>query len=77
MQYPGYLLFTTCALALNGPPPDGDHLGDNVWLGTLVVMLPGVTIGKGAVIGAGSVVTQDVPPFAIAAGNPARVARSI
>ena len=51
------------------------RIGDDVWIGTRVVILPGVTLGNGCVIGAGSVVTRDIPPFAIAAGNPARVLR--
>lgn len=46
---------------------------DGAWLGTGVIVLSGVRIGKGAVIGAGSVVTRDIPEGAIAAGNPARV----
>jgi acetyltransferase-like isoleucine patch superfamily enzyme len=46
---------------------------DDVYLGCNVVVLAGVTIGRGAVIGAGSVVTRDVPPLAIAVGAPARV----
>lgn len=50
---------------------------DDVWLGTNVVVLPGVTIGRGAVIGAGAVVTQDIPPFSVAVGVPARVIRKL
>ncbi len=50
-------------------------IGNDVWIGTRVVILPGVTVGDGAVIGAGSIVTKDVPPAAIVAGNPARVIR--
>ena len=46
---------------------------DGAWLGARVTVLPGVTIGQGAVIGAGSVVTKDIPDFAIAAGSPAQV----
>ncbi len=46
---------------------------DEVWLGAHVVILPGVRIGKGAVVGAGSVVTHDIPSHAIAVGKPARV----
>ena len=52
-------------------------IGDNVWIGGNVVICPGVTIGDCAVIGAGSVVTRDVPPWTIAAGNPCRVIREI
>lgn len=50
---------------------------DNVWLGGKVCVLPGVTIGEGAVVGAGSVVTKDVPPHTLVAGNPAKVIRKI
>jgi maltose O-acetyltransferase len=47
-------------------------IGDDVWLGGAVVVLPGVTIGDRAVVGAGSVVTKDIPADAVAAGNPCR-----
>jgi maltose O-acetyltransferase len=50
-------------------------IGDNVWLGGGVVVLPGVTIGRDSVIGAGSVVTRDVPDGEVAHGNPARISR--
>lgn len=53
------------------------HIGDNVWLGGSCVILPGVTIGSNCVIGAGSVVTGDIPDWSVAAGNPARVIRKI
>lgn len=46
---------------------------DDVWIGANSVILPGITIKQGAIIGAGSVVTKDVPPFAIVAGNPAQI----
>ncbi|MBL7137192.1 MAG: acyltransferase [Bacteroidales bacterium] len=46
---------------------------DETWLGSNCVVLPGVTIGKHCVIAAGSIVTKDIPPFSVAAGNPARV----
>lgn len=46
---------------------------DDVWLGTRVIVLPGVTIGRGAIVGAGALVREDIPPFAIAVGQPARV----
>lgn len=48
---------------------------DDVWIGARVILLPGVHIGKGAIIGAGSVVTKDVPPYAVCAGNPAQVVK--
>jgi acetyltransferase-like isoleucine patch superfamily enzyme len=47
--------------------------GDNVWVGSNCVILPGVTIGNNSVIGAGSVVTKSVPSFSMAVGNPAKV----
>jgi galactoside O-acetyltransferase len=50
---------------------------DYVWLGFDVVVLKGVTIGEGAVVGARAVVTTDVPPWTVAAGNPARVVKQI
>lgn len=52
-------------------------IGDNVWIGGSVCILPGVTIGDNAVIGAGSVVTKNIPGNVIAAGNPCRVIREI
>ena len=53
------------------------RIGRNVWIGFDSCILPGVTIGDGAVIGARSVVAADVPPYTIAAGNPARVIRPL
>ena len=50
-------------------------IGDDVWIGTRVCILPGVTVGDHAIIGAGSIVTSDVPKAAIVAGCPARVLR--
>lgn len=52
-------------------------IGNNVWIGGNAVICPGVTIGDNCVIGAGSVVTKDIPAWSIAAGNPARVIRTI
>jgi maltose O-acetyltransferase len=52
-------------------------LEDNVWLGGRVIVLSGVTIGEGSAIGAGSVVTRDIPPKVVAAGVPARVIRGL
>ena len=48
-------------------------IGDDVWIGARVIILPGVRIGTGAVIGAGAVVTKDVPDYAVVGGNPARI----
>ena len=48
-------------------------LEDNVWLGSQALILKGVTIGKGSIVAAGAVVTKDVPPHSIAAGNPAKI----
>lgn len=53
------------------------HIGDDVWIGANVVVLPGVTIGNGSVIGAGSVVTHDIPDHVVAVGTPCRVLREI
>ena len=48
-------------------------IGDDVWIGGRVIILPGVTIGNGAILGAGAVVTHDVPSYAIVGGNPAKI----
>lgn len=53
------------------------HIGNNVWIGTGACVLPGVTIGDNCVIGAGSVVTKDIPANTVAVGNPCRVLREI
>jgi maltose O-acetyltransferase len=52
-------------------------IGDNVWLGGGVIVLPGVTIGEDSVVGAGAVVTRDVPAGVVAVGNPARIIRAL
>ena len=51
------------------------NIGDDSWIGYRAIILPGVTIGKGVVVGAGAVVTKDVPDYAVVAGNPARVVK--
>lgn len=53
------------------------HIGENVWLGAGVVIVPGVTIGENSVIGAGSIVVKDIPANVVAVGNPCRVVREI
>ena len=57
------------------PPPRPVTIGDDVWIGTRVIILPGVMVGSHAILGAGAVVTKDVPEWAIVGGNPARVIR--
>lgn len=78
-----------CVFSTAGHPIDAEQrnkgleialpisVGDNVWIGTHVSVLPGVTIGSNVVIGAGSVVTRDIPSNVVAFGNPCRVIRSI
>lgn len=78
-----------CVFSTAGHPIDAEQrnagleialpitIGDNVWIGTNVSVLPGVTIGSNTVIGAGSVVNKDIPDGVVAAGNPCRVIRRI
>ena len=54
----------------------GIIVGDNAWIGSQAVILDGVTLGEGCIVGAGAVVTKDLPPYTIAAGIPAKVIRS-
>ncbi|MEJ7338835.1 DapH/DapD/GlmU-related protein, partial [Staphylococcus epidermidis] len=53
------------------------HIGSNIWFGASVTVTPGVSIGDGSVIAAGSVVTNNIPPNSLAAGVPAKVIRTI
>jgi serine acetyltransferase len=53
------------------------HIGPNVWIGFEACVLPGVRIGRGSIVGARAVVTEDVAPFTVVAGNPARAVRSL
>lgn len=77
--YPFYIFGNGWEVAAPEPgtlPYKGDTtIGHDVWIGTGVVIMPGVTIGNGAIIGSYSVVTQNVPDYAIVGGNPAAVLR--
>lgn len=66
----------TMDLVMSAVSKGDTRVGHDVWIGYDALILPGVTIGDGAVVAAASVVTADVPPYAIVAGNPARVVRS-
>lgn len=62
----------------NGPAKSAPvRIEADVWLGTRVIVLRGVTIGRGSVVGAGAVVTRSIPPFVFAAGVPAQVIKSL
>ncbi|MHB8778305.1 MAG: acyltransferase [Anaerolineales bacterium] len=50
-------------------------IGNDTWIGARVIILPGVNIGDGAIVGAGAVVTKDIPPYTICTGNPARIVK--
>jgi virginiamycin A acetyltransferase len=67
---------TTMDIVMSAPSRGDTVVGHDVWLGYSAFVLPGVTIGDGAVVAAASVVARDVPPYAVVAGNPARVVRS-
>ncbi len=85
----GTMFGPNCVIATAGHPLDPElrgrqlqynipvHIGKNCWLGAGVLVMPGVTIGDNTVIGAGSVVTKDIPSGVIAVGNPCRVLREI
>jgi virginiamycin A acetyltransferase len=65
----------TMDLVMSAPSRGDTVVGNDVWLGYRALVLPGVTIGHGAIVAAASVVASDVPPYAIVGGNPARVIR--
>jgi acetyltransferase-like isoleucine patch superfamily enzyme len=58
-------------------PASSIEIAANVWIGTQAIILGNVRIGEGAIIGAGTLVTQDVPPFTLCAGNPMQIVRTI
>lgn len=62
---------------LEPPTAQPITIGENVWLGARVVVLPGITIGDDSVIGIGSIVTEDIPPGSVAVGSPAKVVRTL
>ena len=61
--------------AQGAPPPRPVRIGNDVWIGTRVIILPGVRVGNHCILGAGAVVTKDVPDWAVVGGNPARIIR--
>lgn len=63
----------SCTLAGHAPV----IIEDNVWIGEFASIMKGVTVGKGSVVGAHCVVTKDVPPYSVVAGNPARIVKSL
>ena len=75
----------TLATINHGLPPDQRHvhniapivIGKDVWIGSGAILLPGVHVGDGAVVAAGSVVREDVPPRTIVAGVPARIIKTV
>jgi maltose O-acetyltransferase len=83
MVGPGVQIYTAAHLLQAEPRNQGWEeakpvtIEDNVWLGGSAILLPGVRIGRNAVVGAGAIVTHDVPPNMVVAGNPARVIREI
>jgi chloramphenicol O-acetyltransferase type B len=77
--FPFYWMSEVAAFAgaRNGYEPAGDtEIGNDVWIGSEAIIMPGVKIGDGAVIGTRALVTRDVEPYAVVGGNPAKVVRS-
>lgn len=74
--YPFQVMFSeTSGVAVSHSAKGPLRIGNDVWIGRDAMILSGVTVGDGAVVGAGAVVAHDVPPYAIVAGNPAKVIR--
>ncbi|TWP45013.1 CatB-related O-acetyltransferase [Lentzea tibetensis] len=65
----------TLDIALDIPSRGDTVVGNDVWIGYRAVIMPGVTIGDGAIIATGAVVTSDVPPYTVVGGNPAKVVK--
>ena len=75
-QHPTHLLTTfPFEEILSAEPRKPTIIGNDVWIGSSAVVIEGVKVGDGSVIGAGAIVTKDVPPYAIVVGNPARLLR--
>ncbi|AWN51770.1 hypothetical protein DK412_08785 [Methylobacterium sp. 17Sr1-1] len=66
-------LRTRISFQVQSPQKQMPVIGNDVWIGAGVMMMPGITIGDGAVVAAGSVVTKDVPPYSIVGGSPAKL----
>lgn len=81
MMAPNVMIFTqnheTCRtdipMRLQTAPKKPVIIGDDVWIGASVIILPGVKVGSGSILAAGAIVTKDVPDYAIVGGNPARI----
>ena len=74
-HFPDYRYYCDDFPQLDIARPKGTTVGHDVWIGSLVVIKRGVNIGNGAIVGAGSVVVKDVPPYAIVGGVPAKIIR--
>jgi virginiamycin A acetyltransferase len=74
-MFGGEWMDATRDIILNLPSRGDTVVGNNVWLGLSATIMPGTHIGDGAIVGAGAVVSRDVPPFGVAVGNPARVVK--
>lgn len=66
---------TDIPMRLQTAPKKPVEVGDDVWIGARAIILPGITVGRGSIIGAGSVVTKNIPEYAVVGGNPARIIR--
>ncbi len=69
--FPAHLMFA--GAKMEPRPEKPTRIGNDVWVGLEAIILPGITIADGAVIAAGTVVTKDVPPYAVVGGNPATI----